>query len=62
MQEQGDRKQLQIQALELVPAPACVLGNNGDIIHLNAALRVVQGQAGFVTGGFDAKNNHEGAK
>lgn len=37
MQEQGDRKQLQIQALELIPTPACVLGNNGDILHLNAA-------------------------
>ena len=27
-----------------------------------AALRVVEREAGFVTGGFDAKNNHEGAK
>lgn len=34
-----DSKQLQVQALELVPAPACLLGTEGDIIQANAAWR-----------------------
>ena len=45
---------------------AAILLVHGDLriegVRQQAALRVIQGQAGFVTGGFDAKNNHEGAK